>query len=86
MICGLMIPQHNRGNKKHLFLQLGSEEQVLLWLMKQFYIAGGKNTGSKASNHVWAYNFKTDSWLQKNDMPFAGRWRGSATELNGKVY
>jgi N-acetylneuraminic acid mutarotase len=49
-------------------------------------ISGGKFQSGKPSAEVWEYSLSSDSWQQKNNYPFAGRWRASATVLNGLGY
>lgn len=50
-------------------------------------IAGGKfQSGGQVSNEVWEYTISTDTWAQKNNFPFLGRWRASAAVLNNNGY
>lgn len=50
-------------------------------------IAGGKFYGEgPVSNEVWEYTISSDTWVQKKDLPFAGRWRAGSTVLNQKGY
>lgn len=50
-------------------------------------IAGGVSvTEGAVSNEVWEYTMSTNSWLQKNNFPFGGRWRASAAVLNNSGY
>ena len=50
-------------------------------------IAGGVNvTEGPVSDDVWEYTLSTNTWLQKNNFPFGGRWRASAAVLNNNGY
>src|SRR6218665_2871464 len=50
-------------------------------------IVGGKTQGSQpASSQVWEYTISSDSWQQKNNFPYGGRFRASAAAYNGPGY
>lgn len=49
-------------------------------------IASGKSQMGIVDTTVWEYTLSTDTWLQKNPLPFPGRWRSSATVFNNKGY
>ncbi|MEO6304653.1 MAG: T9SS type A sorting domain-containing protein, partial [Bacteroidia bacterium] len=49
-------------------------------------IVGGKFQSGVVNDEVWEYNISFDSWQQKNNFPFGGRWRASATVLNDVGY
>lgn len=40
------------------------------------YIIGGKNQSVTTEVEVWEYDIPNNIWTQKNDLPFAGVWRG----------
>jgi hypothetical protein len=50
------------------------------------YIIGGKTATANSINEVWAYNMLTDTWMQKNNLPFGSRWRAAATATTHKGY
>lgn len=43
--------------------------------------------GSYPNSNLWAYNPSTNTWTQKNDLPFTSNiWVGSGFALNGKAF
>jgi N-acetylneuraminic acid mutarotase len=52
------------------------------------YIISGRLTGTAGVvyNDVWEYNITSATWTQKNNLPFAGMFRGSAFVINGVGY
>jgi N-acetylneuraminic acid mutarotase len=52
------------------------------------YIISGRTIGAGGTtfNDVWEYNITTSVWTQKNNLPFAGMFRGSAFQINGTGY
>lgn len=52
------------------------------------YIIGGRSVGVGGTvfNDVWEYNITSSTWAQKNNLPFAGMFRGSAFVINGTGY
>ncbi len=49
-------------------------------------IVGGKFQSGVVSDEVWEYTISSNSWAQKNNFTFGGRWRASASVLNGVGY
>jgi N-acetylneuraminic acid mutarotase len=52
------------------------------------YIVSGRSVGVGGTvfNDVWEYNITSATWIQKNNLPFAGMFRGSAFVINGTGY
>jgi N-acetylneuraminic acid mutarotase len=50
------------------------------------YVVGGRTDSLSAIDEVWAYSMTHDTWQQKANFPFGGRWRASATALNNQGY
>lgn len=50
------------------------------------YVVGGRLTDGTTLNEVWEYNFITNNWNQKNNLPFAGMWRGAAFTIDTLGY
>lgn len=49
------------------------------------YIVGGR-TASQATDEVWAYHINEQTWVQKNNLPFGERWKGSAISHQNNGY
>ncbi|MCC6369733.1 MAG: T9SS type A sorting domain-containing protein [Bacteroidia bacterium] len=60
---------------------------VCIPLGDRIIIAGGKTqTNGGINKEVWQYTISSDTWQQKNNLPFAGQWRASGAALHGFGY
>lgn len=52
------------------------------------YIISGRSVGVGGTvfSDVWEYDITSSTWTQKNNLPFAGMFRGSAFVINGVGY
>ncbi len=50
------------------------------------FVGGRNNLVHNTNNEVWLYQISNNTWHQKSDFPYGGRWRGCASVLHNKGY
>jgi N-acetylneuraminic acid mutarotase len=66
-------------------LPFPASEQVAAILGDKMYVFGARNWASAPHNQVWEYNFGSQVWSRKADMP-TGRGEAACAVVDGKIY